>query len=241
MNTQNAAACLSISHPQRQPLLEPVDAIVFDCDGTLAHIEGIDELAHMNGVGAKVQKLTEQAMNQSGINPELFQQRLDLVRPTRTQLTALTQLYIKQQAPNLRLVIDHLLSLKKALYILSSGLLPAVQEFGQFLGFAESNIFAVPLQFDAQGCYQSFDHNSPLVQALGKRLVLQELLKKHPRIVHIGDGMNDYIAHDVVTRFIGYGGAYYRSHLEKLCPYYIRTPDMLELLPLCLMPHEFLK
>ena len=32
----------------------PINAIVFDCDGTLSIIEGIDELARNNGVGDAV-------------------------------------------------------------------------------------------------------------------------------------------------------------------------------------------
>ena len=40
-------------------LADPVDAIVFDCDGTLSLIEGIAVLAHANGVGEHVRELTE--------------------------------------------------------------------------------------------------------------------------------------------------------------------------------------
>ncbi|TAK75879.1 MAG: phosphoserine phosphatase, partial [Gammaproteobacteria bacterium] len=54
----------------------PIPAIVFDCDGTLSMIEGIDELAKHNGVSEAVQALTAEAMEKTGLHPDLYRQRL---------------------------------------------------------------------------------------------------------------------------------------------------------------------
>ena len=35
--------------------------------------------------------------------------------------------------------------------------------------------------------------------------------QKHKRILHVGDGLHDYAAHDLVTRsYVGFGGAIHR-------------------------------
>lgn len=46
-----------------------ISAIIFDCDSTLSSIEGIDELAETKNVQQEVSRLTELAMNKTGINP----------------------------------------------------------------------------------------------------------------------------------------------------------------------------
>lgn len=216
----------------------PMDAIVFDCDGTLSHIEGIDELASMKGVGDAVKNLTAIAMGQSGINPAIFQQRLNLVKPSYEQVIALGDAYIAQQSPGVKTVIRILQQLDKAVYIVSAGLLPAVAAFGNYLGIRETEIYAVGIDFHANGGYRDFDQHSPLVTANGKRTIVEQLKAKHKHIVHIGDGLNDLSTFDIVTRFIGYGGAFYRENIAKLCHYYLRSPAMSTLLPLCLTAHE---
>lgn len=219
-------------------LSQPLDAIIFDCDGTLSRIEGIDELAVENGVGKQVMELTAAAMGSVGMSPELYQQRLDLVHPTRTQVLALAQKYFDHKTSELLPVIKKLQALHKNLYIVSAGLAPAVLGFGQLLNIPAENIFAVNIDFDVNGSYVDFDHNSPLTHANGKRIVVQQIKQKHSRLALIGDGLSDYEAHDLVTRFIGYGGAFYRESIKKLCEFYISESSMLPLLAFCLTSDE---
>lgn len=216
----------------------PVDAVVFDCDGTLSSIEGIDELARLNGVEGPVARLTAQAMGQSGINPELFHERLSLVSPTATQVDALGQTYLQHQTPGVASVLQALKFLHKKIYIVSAGLAPAVVGFGRLLEVEPADIFAVEIYFDAAGRYRDFDRHSPLIYSDGKRTIVQQLQKHHPRLVYVGDGLNDYAVHDLVTRFVGYGGAFYRENIAKHCQYYISTPSLEPLLPLCLTDEE---
>ncbi len=219
-------------------LLEPVNAIIFDCDGTLSHIEGIDELAAARQVSAVVKKLTAEAMGRGGINPALYRERLNLVLPTRTQVEKLGEHYFQQKTPGLTLVLDILQRLKKQVYIVSAGLMPAVAKFAELLKIKAENIFAVPIHFDEAGNYLDFDHESPLVRELGKRVIVQKIKEKYPRCVYVGDGLNDLETYDLVTRFVGYGGAYYRKNIEEQCEFYITASSMLPLLSLCLTEHE---
>ncbi len=220
------------------PLSTPLDAIVFDCDGTLSYIEGIDELAKLNGVDKPVTQLTAAAMGQSGINPQLYAERLNLVLPTSLQVDGLGDNYFQHKAPDLLAVLAVFAQLNKAMYIVSAGLYPAVARFAGLLNIPTKNVFAVDIYFDTAGKYRDFDHYSPLVTNEGKRAIALQLQQRHPRVAYIGDGLNDVAVKDVVTRFIGYGGAYYRENIQRMCEYYITTPSLLGLLSLCLTLDE---
>lgn len=225
------------SQPVWQPE-NPFDAIIFDCDGTLCDIEGIDELAIQNQVGEAVKTITANAMSQSGINPEIYRQRLELVKPTQEQVVKLGELYIAHLEPESQEVIRILQRLKKSIYIVSAGLKMAIDSLGGYLTIPSSHIYAVDLSFDEQGHYLDFDHHSLLTKHDGKREVVKTLSKKHNIIAYIGDGMNDLIAKDLVTRFIGYGGAYYRQQIASLCDYYIKSKSFAPLLPLLLTDND---
>lgn len=219
-------------------LQTPAEAVVFDCDGTLSTIEGIDELARNKGVSATVAKLTEEAMGLSGITPELYEQRLALILPHAEEINTLGERYFQHMTPDANHVIQMLQRLKKSVYILSAGLTPAVRIFGKLLQIASENISAVDISFDANGRYLDFDRHSPLVKNNGKRSFILQLLKKYNSIIYVGDGLNDLIVTDLVTRFIGFGGAFYRHNIAAQCQFYIKSPSLLPILPLCLTADE---
>ena len=219
-------------------LTEPLDAVIFDCDGTLSRIEGIDELARHNGVGERVIALTEEAMSHTGITPEIFHERLKLVDPTKQQLEALGQTYYDDQSQDAATVVDVFHALNKTVYVVSAGNNPAVEVFADRLGIPKECVFAVDLQFDKEGRYRDFDHDSPMTRKGGKCDVVKMIAQKHKRILHVGDGLNDYAAHDLVTRFVGYGGAFHRDKVAAAASFYIECRSMLPLLPLGMIKSE---
>lgn len=219
-------------------LQTPLDALIFDCDGTLSQLEGIDELAKNRGVAASVTAMTAAAMGQTGINADLYQERLKLVQPTYEEVRTLGENYVKTLAPKAVEVFKVFQKLHKPLYILSAGLYPAVLYLGQRLELPADHVFAVDIHFDQQGHYLDFDHDSPLIENQGKRKIIAELQKKHPRLLLLGDGLNDVVAQDLVTRFIGYGGNFYREKIAALCQYYFKTASFSALLPLALTFEE---
>lgn len=220
-------------------LQSPIEAFVFDCDGTLSVLEGIDELARSNGVGDTVEALTSHAMTNVGMSPEFYQKRLELVKPRFEQVVALGREYYKQQVPHVSDVIKTLLRLGKTVYIVSAGLQQSVEFFGGLLDVPRKNIFAVNIHFDENGKYVNFDQASPLVKRDGKQTFINELKKRHSRIAHIGDGLNDHVVYDLVTRFIGFGGVFYRENIAANCEFYIKSTSMSPLLPLGLTHQEF--
>jgi phosphoserine phosphatase len=216
----------------------PFDAIIFDCDGTLSAVEGIDELAEKNGAGAEVKALTHIAMGETGLTHELYSQRLSLVKPTRAQVLTLGEEYYARRAQDIDETLHVLQQLKKNIYIVSAGIELAVKDFAKRLSLPAENIFSVPVQFDATGQYQDFDYSSPMIRNNGKREIVAQLKAGGRKIIYIGDGLNDLAVMDLVDRFVGYGGAYHHDKVAENSLFYIKMPSMLSLLPLALTTDE---
>src|SRR5437879_2015129 len=134
--------------PPNSSLQTPLDAIIFDCDGTLSSIEGIDQLAELNQASEAVKDLTATAMSRTGLTPEIYQKRLDLVLPSRQLIDALGKQYCKNLTPDTKDTIQLLQKLNKQIYIVSAGLYPAIVTLGELLQIPSQNIFAVDMQFD---------------------------------------------------------------------------------------------
>ncbi len=224
---------------QSWQLTDPINAIIFDCDGTLSKIEGIDELATSNNTSHIVQELTQEAMGKTGMNVGIYNKRLELVNPTQERILALGEAYIKHHSPDIREVIAALKTLNKPIYIISAGIFQAVSIFAKWLGIEENNVYAVHMSFDNTGRYLGFDQASPLVTRNGKQVFVDTLSSQYTRLGYIGDGLNDYEVYHLVTRFIGYGGAYYRQNIADLCEYYINTASLAPILPLLLTQDEY--
>jgi phosphoserine phosphatase len=219
-------------------LTQPVDAVVFDCDGTLSQIEGINQLARNNGVEREVGLLTEMAMSKTGITAEIYKKRLDLVKPTAAQLAKVGDAYYQNLSPDVDRIIDVLQQLNKTVYVISAGIQSALEDFAQRLHIPTAQVFGVEVYFDKQGDYHDYDKNAPLANQQGKRKMLEKFRLKHRQVVFIGDGMNDLEAADAADRFIGYGGAYFRQNIADLCDFYITGKSFMPLLPLCLTAAE---
>ena len=78
-----------------------MNLIVFDCDSTLSAIEGIDELARVRGpeTFTEVETLTNAAMNGELPIDEIFNRRLEIIRPDLATCQKVGQLYIDEVEP----------------------------------------------------------------------------------------------------------------------------------------------
>lgn len=220
--------------------LTPLDAVFFDCDGTLSQIEGINYLAALNDQSDEVDRLTEIAMSKKGLSLALYEARLSLVRPTVAQMQQLADAYFNYRTHDLDAVIRVLQGLGKAVYIISAGNNPAVTQFAERLGVSSTHVITVDLQFDEAGEYVDFDRQSPLVTQEGKGIIMTALRYQHHyhQIALVGDGMNDVSALDVVDHFVGYGHHYYREQVARLCEHYVQAPSMFAVLTLLLTADE---
>jgi len=222
-------------------LQQPLDAIIFDCDGTLTKLEGINELAVQNGVGDEVTMLTDQAMTTTGVTQSLYAKRLSLVKPSRQQLEELGQRYFDERIPDIEHVIKILQRLGKSVFVISAGLKMAVDIFANHLNIPLSHVCAVKIEFDKQGNYIDFDHDSLLTNPGGKGYLVEQMKQQYPSVMHIGDGVNDLDAKDHVTRFVGYGGIFFRDSIQKQSDFYIRSLSLAPVLALALTEREVKK
>lgn len=222
------------------PLLpkQPFDVVSIDCDATLSQVEGVDVLARQNGVGDDVAELTHIAMRKTGLNQGLYQKRLELIKPTRDQLLALGELYIKEITPDAREVIGLLQRLGKRVFVLSAGLLPAVQAVTDSLSIPQKHVYAVDCYFDEAGRYAGYDESSPLARRGGKVDVLSQVRKSGERVVHIGDGMNDAETQGHVDCFIGFGGGGVHEKIRSMSDVYVTENTFSAFLPYLLTAEE---
>lgn len=212
----------------------PLDAVVFDCDGTLSPLEGIVELARWRGVEAEVSQLTEKAMSVTGMTPKIYQQRLEKVRPSYADCVKLAHRYYDTRTTGIDTVLTTLQEQGIATFILSAGVNPSVSFFADRLKVTQA--FAVDLHFSPSGEYRDYNHHSPMTQGGGKRQIVSLIQQDYSHIAYIGDGQNDLEVSDQVDCFIGYGGAYYRPNIERACQHYIREPSLLPLLQILGIP-----
>ncbi|MFT5081376.1 MAG: phosphoserine phosphatase [Planctomycetota bacterium] len=160
----------------------PYDVIVFDCDSTLADLEGIDWLARDLGAEdlAKIESMTTDAMSGAMELEEVYGARLELIAPRREAMDELGAEYVRRMLPGAPLLVDALHFLGKQVHIVSGGLEPGVLAIAAALGIDASRVHAVGIRFDEAGAYQGFDESSPLARRGGKPVVLAGIARPLP-------------------------------------------------------------
>ena len=170
------ARCLGPDEsPEDSP--PPYDVIVFDCDSTLADLEGIDWLARNLSEGdlGKIESMTNDAMNGSMGLEEVYGARLELIAPRREAMDELGAEYVRRMLPGAALLVDALHFLGKQVHIVSGGLEPGVLAIAGALGIDAARVHAVGIRFDEGGEYVGFDESSPLARRGGKPVVIAGL------------------------------------------------------------------
>jgi len=208
-------------------------SVIFDCDSTLSAIEGIEELAHAHR--EEITRLTEAAMRGEILLEDVYGRRLELVRPTRDQVAALGERYVRTMVTDARETIAALLSEGIEVRVISGGIRQAVVTLALALGLSERAVAAVDVHFDADGAYAGFDETSPLARAGGKRVVLERWLPELPRpIMLVGDGATDLEARPPADRFVAFAGVVERPIVIEAADDVIRAPSLAPVLVLAL-------
>lgn len=228
--------------------------VFFDCDSTLTAIEGIDELARLKGQFDHIADLTRRAM-EGGIKlEEVFAARLDLLRPTRADLRRIAQAYRDAIVPDAKDAIAALRFAGCRVYIVSGGLLPAVQDFARSLGLPRQYVRAVPIEFDQlAGQWWRYDQHqyggnpderylafapTPLTETQGKRTIIAEISGGEKRTVLVGDGVTDLEARDAVKLFVGFGGVVRRERVAAEAAVFIESKSLASIVPLALSKEQ---
>lgn len=198
------------------------DAVIFDCESTISTIEGIDVLAEMVGKKKEVSELTKKAMEGFCPFESIYEERLEIVRPTREKLMLLGNKYLENLVEDAKGVIEALQFLGKKVYIVSGGISTALFHLGENLGISRENIFGNDLLFDEKGNYKSFIEG-PLRRNHGKLQIIRQLAG---RKIVIGDGITDLETRECIDLFVGYGGVVRREKVEKASEVFILSSSL---------------
>jgi phosphoserine phosphatase len=203
--------------------------VVFDCDSTLVKIEGIDELA-----GTKIDEIrgmTDLAMDGAIPLEEVYGRRLALIDPTRAQVDAVGEAYVRELVDDARDTVAALLELGKTVRIVSGGLLPPVLRVAAELGIAPNAIAAVGIEFDAIGHYLDFQRDSPLARSGGKADVLKNWSLPRPALL-VGDGATDLEGRGAVDLFVAFMGIVHRPAVAREADVVLTAPSLAPILAL---------
>jgi HAD superfamily phosphoserine phosphatase-like hydrolase len=208
---------------------EAFGRVVFDCDSTLSEIEGVNELAAMNGVIYEVSEMTRRAMGGQVAFEEVFGARLDLIRPQKKQMAALGKLYTSTLVEDAAACVAALQSLGVDVRLLSGGYREALLPMAHKLGIPADRLHANDLLHDDEGQYAGFDGENPLSRSGGKAEVLNGLPCGGATLL-VGDGASDAEARDEVEMFVGYGGVEKRGRVRDAAPVYLHGESLAPLL-----------
>ena len=203
--------------------------VIFDCDSTLTRIEGIDELAAMNGVPHEIAHMTRQAMDGQIPFEEIFGKRLEIIKPTRKQLAGIGKFYVSTLMPDAAPVAEALQGLGVEVHIVSGGYREALLPVAEKLDVPPQRVHANDLYFDDKGDYTGFDMENPLSRSGGKADVIKRL-PREPRTMLVGDGASDAEVGAKVELFVGFGGVERRDAVRNVAPVYLNGESLAPLL-----------
>ncbi|HJU67102.1 MAG TPA: HAD-IB family phosphatase, partial [Gemmatimonadaceae bacterium] len=208
-------------------------SVIFDCDSTLSAIEGIEELAHAHR--EEIARLTEAAMRGEIPLEDVYGRRLELVRPTREQVDALGERYVRTLVTDAHETVAALLTEGIEVRVMSGGIRQAVVTLALALGLTERAVAAVEVHFDDNGAYAGFDSTSPLARSGGKRTVLERWMPELPRpVMLVGDGATDLEARPPADMFVAFAGVVERPAVIDAADVVVRTPSLAPIVVLAL-------
>jgi phosphoserine phosphatase len=204
-------------------------SVVIDVDSTLSGIEGIDWLAALRGSELEEwsASLTAKAMDGIIAVEAVYSERMKAVKPTRSELEALSRAYVERAAPRSREVIAALSAAEVDVVLVSGGLREAILPLATELGIQADRVNAVSVYFDKDGNYAGYEEDSPLTRQNGKRVAVRQLNLEGPTLA-VGDGMTDCQIRPVVDGFAAYTGFVRRAPVIKQADYVLEDFDQLE-------------
>jgi phosphoserine phosphatase len=179
-------------------------SVVLDVDSTLCGVEGVDWLARLRDdeIARKSAELTDRAMNGEIEIQRVYGERLDLIRPTRKEMDALSQVYRKTIAKGAKQAIAKLRGADVRLILVSGGFRPAIAPVARELGV---DLFAVDVYWTDAGEYAGFERASPLTTQHGKLDVVRSADLPRPTLA-VGDGSTDLGMRAAVDEFAAFTG-----------------------------------
>lgn len=216
---------------ERQTAARPRFAsVVLDIDSTVAGMEGIDWLAARRGtdVAVRVAGLTDRAMRGEIALERVYGERLALIRPTRLEVEALAQEYVRSVAPGAQELLARCRDAGVRIALVSGGLREAILPLARMLGVPDDHLHAVPVRFDAAGQYAGIGE-SPLTTQQGKEVAVRTLALPAP-VLAVGDGATDVAMRAVTGTLAAYTGFARRDAVIRAADHEIDSFPRLEAL-----------
>ncbi|HEX5830618.1 MAG TPA: HAD-IB family phosphatase [Gemmatimonadaceae bacterium] len=204
------------------------NSVVLDVDSTLCAMEGVDWLAARRGaaVAEAVAALTGRAMDGELPLDAVYGERLRLITPTRADIAALADEYQRRLLPGARSAVARLRAAGIRVVLVSGGLRPALLPLAEMLGVPASDVHAVDVRFDDEGCFRGFDDASPLATQSGKGVVVRTLALPHP-ILAVGDGATDLAMAPDVDLFAAFTGVVRRDAVSHAAEHEVSTYEQI--------------
>jgi phosphoserine phosphatase len=200
-------------------------AVVFDCDSTLVSVEGVDLLAGEER--ARIEALTASAMRGEVPLEEVYGLRLEMLRPSRARVEDVARAYVEALVEDAVDVARALAEEGIQVWILSGGLLPAVQRVADVLGVPGDRVHAVDLRFDAAGEYAGFDPMQLPARAGGKLASVRSWGDRLAQpVLMVGDGATDLEVRPGVEAFAAYAGVVERPTVTGAADVIMRAPSL---------------
>ena len=207
------------------------DIVCFDCDSTLSKIEGIDELGRQSGLYDQLVALTNAAMNGELALEDVYGKRLDLIKPDKSQMDVLADLYITEIVEGVEEVFSTLIAQGKQVHIISGGIRQAILPLAEKLGLSADHVHAVDVLFNDDGSYKGFNQQSPLAKTGGKSVVCSQINAESVSMVMIGDGKTDLEAKQAGAKVIGFGGVMQRDIVVEQADVFVEDVSLMAVLP----------
>lgn len=192
-------------------------AVVLDVDSTVSALEGIDWLAALRDpqVAQTVAALTADAMEARVPLDSVYSRRLEIIRPTRTEIAELGSVYIATAVPGVRAAVGSWLASGVRVVMVSGGLRDAILPLAEWLGVPSTDVHAVEIAYDADGVAEGVAGAAPLARRGGKPRVVNSLELPRP-LLAVGDGATDAELAPHVDRFVAFTGVARREGVVKL-------------------------
>lgn len=183
--------------------------VIFDFDSTLIKYESLEYLLAPLLDVEKIKQIEHiTALGMSGVLPfnEALSQRLAIAKPTQASVGAFVSEYCPSAfSEGTQATITSLKSLGYQVWIFSGGLADVIRPFADALEIPLGNVFAVEVEWDAQGHFIQL--NNANGSATSKSQALQQIKSQlQGEICVVGDGYTDYQLYQqgLASDFIAY-------------------------------------
>jgi phosphoserine phosphatase len=187
-------------------------SVILDVDSTIAAMEGIDWLASRRDAetAARVAHLTTRAMAGELALDAVYAERLQLIRPTRAEILALREAYVRAAVPGMAEVVVAWLNSGIRVVLVSGGLREAIADLAALLGVPRTDVHAVEVTWDDAGVCSGLREPAVLARTGGKPAVVRTLALPGP-VLAVGDGITDAELAPVVDQFVAFTGVVRRE------------------------------